>query len=77
MQTILVQNRGTNLFLIGDYDWTCDEEAARRFHTVQGALTHCTRHEIRNAAVVKRDASGAHEVVIPVPRGQQELSAVA
>ena len=66
-QSILIRNRGTDLFLIGDYDWTLDKEKARQFKTPAEAIAHCSREQLATAQiVVKSSAPGATDVIIPI-----------
>jgi hypothetical protein len=66
-QPILVRKRGSDLFLIGDYDWTSDQENARRFSSPAEAIAHCSREQIATAQIVIRaDSPGAPDVIVPI-----------
>ena len=67
METIVIQNRRTGLFVIGEYDWTSDQLAARHFARVEDALAYCVAHRVVHADIIRHDTATS-ETVIPGPR---------
>jgi hypothetical protein len=70
MRKILIQNRATRWFLGNDNEWTPDLVRARNFETSLHAVAHCLQKTIPDAQIVmKFDAPGARDMVVPVPAG--------